>query len=134
MPLPLLLGRFNVRVTNPLLWPIVSRLPGSHFGRVVHVGRRSGRVYRAPMLAFPHGDRLVFALTYGPRAQWVQNVLARGECDFETRRGSRHLVEPRLVRDGERRPVPRLVRPVLGWIGSYDFLEMTVRERPEAGR
>jgi deazaflavin-dependent oxidoreductase (nitroreductase family) len=131
VPLPQLLGRFNVRVTNPLLWPIVSRLPGSHFGRVVHVGRRSGRVYRTPMLAFHYGDRVVFALTYGPRAQWVQNVLARGACDFETRRGTHHLVEPRLVRDRDRRSVPSLVSPVLGWIRAYDFLEMTVLEMPD---
>jgi deazaflavin-dependent oxidoreductase (nitroreductase family) len=133
MPLPHLLGRFNVLVTNPLLWPIVRRLPGGRFGRVVHVGRRSGRVYRTTMLAFPHGDRVVFALTYGPDAQWVRNVLARGACEFETRQGARHLVDPRLVRDRDRRLVPSIVRPMLGWIRAYDFLELTVGETADVG-
>ena len=88
MPLPRQLGRINRRVTNPILWPIVARLPRSGFGRVVHVGRRTGRVYRTPMLGFRHGDGLVFALTYGQRTQWVQNVIAAGACT--SRRAARH--------------------------------------------
>jgi deazaflavin-dependent oxidoreductase (nitroreductase family) len=126
VPLPRLLGRFNRRVTNPVLWPVVSRLPGSRFGRIVHVGRRSRRVYRTPLLGFPHGDCLVFALTYGPGTQWVRNVLAAGSCDFETRRGTRHLVEPRLLRDPGLTLVPRAVGRILGALRSYDFLEMRV--------
>lgn len=128
MPLPRLLGRINRRLTNPILWPIVARLPGSWFGRVVHVGRRSGRRYRTPVLAFRHGDHFVFALTYGPGTQWVRNVVAAGACEFETRQGRRHLVEPRLFHDRERRSVPPSVRLVLGRLGAYDFLEMRVAQ------
>ncbi len=124
MPLPRALGRFNRRVTNPILWPIVSRLPG--FGRIVHVGRRSGQVYRTPMLGFVDGVRIVFALTYGPDAQWVQNVIAAGACDYETRRSTRHLVEPRRIHDPARRRVPPIVGRALGILGVDDFLEMRV--------
>jgi deazaflavin-dependent oxidoreductase (nitroreductase family) len=126
MPLPSRLGRFNRHVTNPILWPVVARLPGSGFGRVVHVGRRSGQVYRTPMLGFRAGDRMVFALTYGPGTQWVQNVLAAGACEFETRRRTRHLVEPRLVHDPARRLVPPIVRRILGGLDVDDFLELRV--------
>ena len=129
MPLPRQLGRINRRVTNPILWPIVARLPRSGFGRVVHVGRRTGRVYRTPMLGFRHGDGVVFALTYGPKTQWVQNVLAAGACDFETRREIRHLIEPRLVHDPARALVPRIVRPILGVLGANDFLELRVASK-----
>jgi deazaflavin-dependent oxidoreductase (nitroreductase family) len=129
MPLPRALGRFNRRVTNPILWPIVSRLPG--FGRIVHVGRRSGTVYRTPILGFGEGDRIVFALTYGPDAQWVQNVVAAGACDYETRRSTRRLVEPRRFHDPERRRVPSIVGLVLGIIGADDFLEMRVGQPPD---
>ena len=134
MPLPRRLGRINRRVTNPILWPIVTRLPRSGFGRIVHVGRRSGRVYRTPMLGFRDGDRIVFALTYGPGTHWVQNVLAAGACDFETRRGTRHLVEPRLFHDPERRFVPPIVRRILGALRADDFLRMRVADRPLATR
>ena len=126
MPLPSRLGRFNRHVTNPILWPIVARLPGSGFGRVVHVGRRSGQIYRTPMLGFRTGDHLVFALTYGSGTQWVQNVLAAGACEFETRRRTRHLVEPRLVHDPARRLVPPIVRRILGGLDVDDFLELRV--------
>ena len=126
MPLPRLLGRINRHVTNPFLWPIVVRLPRSGFGRIVNVGRRTGRMYRTPMLGFRRADTIVFALTYGPAAEWLQNVLAAGECRFEMRRGTIHLVDPRVFRDPERRSVPRVVRPILAAIEAEDFLEMRV--------
>lgn len=126
MPLPRGVGRINRRVTNPILWPIVARLPRSGFGRIVHVGRRSGRAHRTPMLGFRHGERMVFALTYGPGTQWVRNVSASGECRFETRRGTLYLVEPRLFHDAERRAVPPLVRRVLAFLHVDDFLEMRI--------
>lgn len=129
MPLPRSLGRFNRWVTNPILWPILGRLPGSAFGRVVHVGRRTGRVYRTPMLAFPDGERIVFALTYGPDAQWVQNVLAAGSCDFETRRGTHHLVEPRLFQDPTCPAIPPLIRRILGILRADDLLELIIERR-----
>lgn len=122
MPLPHALGRFNRRVTNPILWPIVSRVPG--FGRIVHVGRRSGRIYRTPVLAFRHGDRLVFALTYGPDTQWVRNVLSAGRADFETRRRRVKLSDPRLFRDPRQRVVPLPVRLALRLLRSDEFLEL----------
>ena len=126
MPLPQVLGRVNRRVTNPVLWPIVARLPRSGFGRIVHIGRRSGRVYRTPMLGFARGERIVFALTYGPRTEWVQNVFAAGACDFETRASTRHLVEPRLVHDQTRQMVPPIIGRILRGMGVDDFLEMRV--------
>jgi deazaflavin-dependent oxidoreductase (nitroreductase family) len=126
MPLPRVLGRINRRVTNPFLWPIVVRLPRSGFGRIVNIGRRTGRVYRTPMLGFRRADTIVFALTYGPAAEWLQNVLASGECEFEMQRGTIHLVEPRVFRDPDRRSLPRMVRPVLAALDADDFLEMRV--------
>lgn len=128
MPLPRQLGRINRRVTNPILWPILSRLPRSGFGRITHVGRHSGRTYRTPMLAFRHGDGIVFALTYGPGTEWVRNVLTAGACDFETRRDTCHLVEPLLFHDPGRRSVPAVVRPILGLISADDFLRMRIAD------
>jgi len=126
VPFPRALGRFNRRATNPLLEPLVMRLPG--FGLVVHVGRRSGRTHRTPMLAFRTDDRVTFALTYGPRADWVRNVLAAGGCRFETARDEVELVGPRLYRDPRRRAVPAGVRLVLRVLATDEFLELsTVR-------
>ena len=121
MPLPRALGRFNARVTNRLLGPIVTRLPW--FAWLEHVGRRSGRTYRTPIMVFRRGDQAVVAMTYGPDTDWARNVEAAGGATVEQRGGRRwRLGEPRIVTDPSRRLVPWIVRPVLALIGASEFL------------
>jgi deazaflavin-dependent oxidoreductase (nitroreductase family) len=130
VPLPLALGRFNSRYTNRLIGPILVWLPG--FGRVVHVGRRTGRVRRTPMTMFRHGDRAVFALTYGSRTEWLRNVLAAGTCGWESPRSTPlRLTDPELVHDPSRRLAPWIMRLPLAVIRVQDFLVMRVA--PEGG-
>ena len=124
MAAPRWLARFNLYVTNRVLGPVASRMPG--MGVVVHTGRRSHRQYRTPVLVFPRGGLLIIALTYGRQAQWVQNVLAAGGCELETQRRVLQLSEPRLFRKQRRREMPGfstlpfLVRQV------SEFLELRV--------
>jgi len=135
MPLPRWLARFNRRVTNPLLGPVVAFVPG--FGYLVHIGRRSGRAHRTPVLTFTAGDRVVIALTYGPATEWVRNILAAGQCEFTTRRMTLRLVEPRRFSDPARRSVGPPMRWVLRLLGASDFLELRVvrtARRPAPGR
>jgi deazaflavin-dependent oxidoreductase (nitroreductase family) len=120
MPLSRKVARFNERVTNRLTRPFVPHLPG--FGLVVHTGRTSGRVYRTPVNVFVRNGRFVLALTYGPQAQWVKNVLAAGGCELVTRGREHRLVDPEIVHDDDRAPVPPAVRPVLRLLGVADFL------------
>jgi deazaflavin-dependent oxidoreductase (nitroreductase family) len=124
MPIPLAIGRLNARVTNRLLWPVVSHLPT--FGRVVHLGRKSGREYRTPVNMFRRGDQAVFAMTYGTGTDWLQNVLAAGRCGFEDRSGRLELDTPRVVRDPSRRLVPWPVRLPLRLIRTNEFLVMRI--------
>ena len=124
MPLPRSIARMNRRVTNHLLSGLETRLPG--FGVVVHTGRRSLRQYRTPVNVFRRGDRYIIALTYGPNADWVRNVLAHGGCTFETQGRTLRLSRPHLYHDESRRPVPAPVRLVLGLVNVNDFLELTV--------
>jgi len=123
MPLPRSIARVNRRVTNRLLGGLAQRLPG--FGVVVHKGRTSGRQYRTPVNVFRRGDRYIIALTYGPNADWVRNVLADGGCTLETRGRTLHLSRPRLFHDEVRNAVPAPVRLILGIVSVYDFLELT---------
>jgi hypothetical protein len=125
MPFPRALARFNRRVTNPLLAPVVGQLPG--VGQVVHVGRRSGITHRTPVLGFRRGARVTFALTYGAGADWVRNVVAAGGCRFETARGTLQLERPRLYRDPNRRAVPWPVRVALAVLRVDEFLELSTR-------
>ena len=125
MPLPRALGRFNRHVTNRIVAPVLLRLPG--YGTVVHVGRRTGTIYRTPVLAFRRADRLTFALTYGPATDWARNVEAAGGCRFESRAQVLELMDPRVYRDPARRAVPGPVRIALRALGAEDFLELRVK-------
>ncbi|HWD04624.1 MAG TPA: nitroreductase family deazaflavin-dependent oxidoreductase [Amycolatopsis sp.] len=120
MVLPERLARFNRVVTNRVTRPFVGWLPG--FGMLVHHGRRSGREFRTPLNVFRSGDGFVVALTYGPDTDWVKNVLAAGRAELLTRGRKHVVVEPRLVHDGSRRPMPPGVRQFLGLVGVEDFL------------
>lgn len=86
MPLPAWLARFNRMVSNPVLGPAAARLP--YCGVIVHRGRRSGRLYRTPVNAFPVDEGFVVALTYGRETDWVRNVLAAGGCEMVHRGGA----------------------------------------------
>src|SRR3954468_4765967 len=107
MPLPKRLARFNLVVTNRVLAPLASRLPG--FAVFLRVGRRSGRLHRTPVNLFRAGDRYVIALTYGADSQWVRNVLVAGGADVETRNRIIRLVDPKVVHDESHALVPEPV-------------------------
>ena len=123
MPFPRWLARFNLRVTNHVLGPLATYLPG--MGVVVHTGRKTGRRYRTPVMVFRHGDRFIIALTYGRDSQWVQNVLAQGGCHLETTGRTVRLTRPRIVHDPQRKSMPSLIRIFLRILNVSEFLEMS---------
>ena len=107
------LARFNRRLFNPVVRTFAGRR-GSPVAVVVHRGRRTGRRYRTPALAFRADDGYVIALFYGSDRDWVRNVLAAGSCTLE--RGGRQveLTAPRMldISDGVTL-VPAPMRPAL---------------------
>ena len=106
MPAPRWLARVNLRFTNHILGPLARRLPG--MGIVHHIGRRSRREYRTPVMIFRREEKVIVALTYGRESQWVQNVLAEGGCKLETQGAMLRLANPRIVHDEQRTLVPAL--------------------------
>lgn len=113
---------FTTRVINPITRLVAGRLPG--FAIVVNVGRKSGRVHRAPVNVFRRGDEYVFALTYGSDVNWVGNVLAAGGCELEVNGRKVRLTDPRIVVDPGRRLMPFPVRQFLGLMRVSEFLIM----------
>ena len=126
MPAPRWLARFNLHVTNHLLGPLARRLPG--WGVVLHIGRKTHRQYRTPVLVFRRGGGFIIALTYGRQSQWVHNVLAEGGCQLETQKRILRLSHPRLFHDEHRRAMPALVRLFLSLANVSDFLELKLQE------
>ena len=124
MPFPRWVARFNLVATNRILGPLANHVPG--MGMVLHVGRKTRREYRTPVMVFWRDNRFVIALTYGTQSQWVQNVIAAGGCEFETEGRTLHLTNPVIVRDERRSAMPALVRFILGILRVSNFLELSV--------
>jgi deazaflavin-dependent oxidoreductase (nitroreductase family) len=67
-------ARFNKRVTNPIQGQFAWLLPP--WSVIIHRGRKSGRTYRTPVVAFRKGRTLSVTILYGENSDWVRNVLA----------------------------------------------------------
>lgn len=124
MALPHWVARLNARFTNRIAERLVRR--SRHFAVVHHVGRVTGRSHRTPLFAFGSGDRRWIALTYGPRADWVRNVLS-GPATIE-QRGTRWSIEdPSLTDRGDAwEHIGRWSRIGLRLLRIRDFLTCTV--------
>jgi deazaflavin-dependent oxidoreductase (nitroreductase family) len=111
------LARFNRRLFNPVVRTFAGRR-GSPVAVVEHHGRRSGRRYLTPVLAFRADGGYAVAVLYGADSDWVRNVLAAGGCTVE--RGGRRvrLTGPRMLDAGEGMAlVPAVMRPALRLLG-----------------
>jgi deazaflavin-dependent oxidoreductase (nitroreductase family) len=87
-------ARFNRAVTNPIQGQYAWLLPP--WAVICHRGRRSGRLYRTPVVAFRHGSTLAVVVLYGVKSDWVRNVLAGG--GEVVRAGHTYeLLDPRIV-------------------------------------
>jgi deazaflavin-dependent oxidoreductase (nitroreductase family) len=87
-------ARFNRVITNPIQGQWAWLLPP--WAVICHRGRRSGRAYRTPVLAFKHGRRLAIAVLYGEESDWVRNVLARSGQVVRAGR-TYDLIEPKVL-------------------------------------
>jgi deazaflavin-dependent oxidoreductase (nitroreductase family) len=132
MPAPRWVARANKAGLNRLTKLIAPWAPG--WAVVIHRGRKSGRMFRTPLWAFRRNGGYVIALTYGPGADWVRNVLADGGCELETRRRRYQLGAPRLYRDENASDMPAFIRFMLRRvIKAPEFLSLDlVGELPTA--
>ncbi len=116
--------RMNRSVTNPRVLATAGQ-PGASASVVHHVGRRSGASYRTPVVAVPAEDGFVMALPYGPRADWVRNVLAAGSASIEHEGGHAPVDRPELVSADVVNPLfPRKEQLMHRFYGVDDFLRV----------
>ena len=84
--------RMNRSLTNPRVMRTAGNA-GTQTSVIEHVGRRSGKTYETPVDIIETTTRLLIALPYGARTDWLRNVLAAGAAT--------------VVSGGERIPVER---------------------------
>ncbi|HYZ66874.1 MAG TPA: nitroreductase family deazaflavin-dependent oxidoreductase [Mycobacterium sp.] len=125
MPAPRWVARANKIGLNQLTKFIAPWAPG--WAVVIHRGRKSGRTFRTPLWAFRRQGGFVIALTYGPSADWVRNVMAAGGCEVESRRRRYRLGNPRLYRDENASDMPAFIRFMLRRvIKAPEFLSLDI--------
>jgi deazaflavin-dependent oxidoreductase (nitroreductase family) len=122
VPLSDRLARFNRRVTNPILGMFAPYLPP--MAVVVHRGRRSGRRYSTPVLAFPTDDGYAIGLTYGPDTDWVHNVLAAQRCLLRRRGRELYLTNPVILDSEGLQLIPATVRPAVRLLNVTNVLRL----------
>jgi deazaflavin-dependent oxidoreductase (nitroreductase family) len=121
MPLPRWLARVNKRVFNPIeirrgVRPVL-----------VHVGRSSGKTYRTPLDAHPLADGYLFIPMYGPRSDWVRNVLAAGAARLLLSGKEIELESPRIVKQRDVWPLLLTpTKPPPGISGDSELLKADV--------
>jgi deazaflavin-dependent oxidoreductase (nitroreductase family) len=124
MPIPAAIGKINRQITNRITSLFAGRIPP--FAIVEHRGRRSGTLYRTPIMAFRRNGDYVFALTYGAGADWVRNVLAASQCDLIRSRKRIHLVDPRSIETSEGlAQMPAPARLILRLANVTEFLKLS---------
>jgi deazaflavin-dependent oxidoreductase (nitroreductase family) len=105
------------------------RLAGTRWFRLWavlrHVGRRSGRAYEIPIVAFPTADGFLIPLPFGDATQWLKNLQAADTAGL--RRAGRDFVieRPEVVRlDDIGQGLPRPIRFAAGTLGIDDFVHV----------
>jgi deazaflavin-dependent oxidoreductase (nitroreductase family) len=136
MHLPRFMRSVNRVFTNPVMGTFAWVMPP--LAVVHHVGRKSGKAYRTPVVAFRSRDGFVIPMTYGRDVDWAQNLVkARGgEVEQMGRRFA--LRNPRIVGiDVAAVRLPAVVRSALrladfpGYV-LLDFEPAHAQRRPKA--
>lgn len=95
MHLPDFLRRVNRVFTNPVMGTFAWLVPP--LAMVHHVGRKSGKAYRTPVVAFPSKSGFVIPMTYGRDVDWGRNLIAAGGGVVQQLGRSHELRNPRIV-------------------------------------
>jgi deazaflavin-dependent oxidoreductase (nitroreductase family) len=99
MQAPQWLARFNKYVTNPVqkLWAGYSPL----MAILEHVGRKSGKTFRTPLIVFDAEGGVAILLTYGPNRDWLKNITAAGGGRLKRYGRSFAVDDPRVMPKAE---------------------------------
>jgi deazaflavin-dependent oxidoreductase (nitroreductase family) len=120
MPMPRWLAHINKRVFNPIEVRRGARPV------LIHTGRSSGKTYRTPLDAHALPDGYLFIPLYGPRTDWVKNVLAAQAARLSIDGHEIELQTPRLVKKKDIWPmVPTTNKSYPGISGESELLHLT---------
>lgn len=112
MHFPHFMRRVNRVFTNRVMGTVAWLVPP--LAVVYHVGRKSGRSYSSPVVAFRTDTGFVIPMTYGRDVDWARNLVAAEGGELQQLGRRYKLYHPRIVGSGAgSKHLPRAVRPVL---------------------
>lgn len=119
MPMPLWWGHVNKRIFNP------RELKKGVRPVLEHVGRSSGVTYKTPLDAHEVEGGYMFILVYGPKSDWVQNIMASGAAVLTKDGESINLANPRVLGGSQAWPLLGVdIEKPPGFLKVDDFLFM----------
>jgi deazaflavin-dependent oxidoreductase (nitroreductase family) len=102
--MPTWLPAFNLKVTNRIQGVYAPYVPP--LAVVVHVGRKSGKVFTIPVAASLYDGKVAIPLPYSANTQWVKNLQAAGGGEM-IRRGKRFsFTNPRILTEAAGETLP----------------------------
>jgi deazaflavin-dependent oxidoreductase (nitroreductase family) len=127
MPIPQAVRQLNKKYLNQALVHLAGH---GWFVELEHHGRRSGRAYRVPIMAFDSGAVVTVALTYGADVDWLANVRAAEGGRMHLRKELLTLGRPLDLPESEGRSrMPQPPRAMLPAMGCHDYVEIPVLSR-----
>ena len=118
MPYPRWLAKMNKRVFNPRM------IRKGDYPVVTHIGRTSGRSYETPLDAYPTETGYVLVARYGPKSDWIRNIMAAETATLRIDGVEHTLDMPRLVAQNEALGVLVSEEPPADFTKAEDFVLM----------
>jgi deazaflavin-dependent oxidoreductase (nitroreductase family) len=120
------------RTTSPLMLPLAGKRWNPIFAVLEHRGRRTGRLYAAPVAARRIRGGFVIALAFGAHVDWYRNVLAAGGATIHWRGHAFPATAPEPIDAALARAAFLPVqRALMGMAGIDGFVHLRDREAPQ---
>lgn len=125
------MARCNRSIANPVVRRFAGWLPP--LAIVLHRGRRTGRAFATPVLAFGTADGLVVGVLYGSESDWVRNVQAAGRARVRRRGVVRDYQRAELVgREEGIRLLPAAVGVAFRTLPVRGFIRLETTHTPDS--
>ena len=117
------LRRIQRRVNPLLIRTFAGR--GGPYGVVRHVGRRSGRQYATPVVAFGRDRELIVPLPYSSEVDWLRNLEAAGGGQLQWKGRTFRIGPPEEIDQATALPAfPAWARLGVRMLGVRQFLRL----------
>lgn len=90
-------NRISIRVAGSRVFPL--------YGVIEHRGRRSGKVFRTPVVVKPTSDGFIVPMPYGESTDWFRNVLAAGGCVIRWNGREYRVGDPEVIHEAATKPI-----------------------------